>query len=61
MKNNKLKKAIGIITDNFGLKLLAVIISCGLWFVVNNITDPRIEKPFNNIPVEIINETVKLR
>lgn len=55
MKNNKLKKAIGIITDNFGLKLLAVIISCGLWFVVNNITDPRIEKPFNNIPVEIIN------
>lgn len=55
MKNNKLKKAIGIITDNFGLKLLAVVISCGLWFVVNNITDPRIEKPFNNIPVEIIN------
>ena len=55
MKNNKLKKAIGIITDNFGLKLLAVIISCGLWFVVNNITDPSIEKPFNNIPVEIIN------
>ena len=55
MKNNKLKKAIGIITDNFGLKLLAVIISCGLWFVVNNITDPRIDKPFNNIPVEIIN------
>ena len=55
MKNNKLKKAIGMITDNFGLKLLAVIISCGLWFVVNNITDPRIEKPFNNIPVEIIN------
>lgn len=55
MRNNKLKKAIGMITDNFGLKLLAVIISCGLWFVVNNITDPMEKKPFNNIPVEIIN------
>lgn len=55
MKNNKLKKAVRVLTDNLGLKLLAVIISCGLWFVVNNITDPRIEKTFNGIPVEITN------
>lgn len=56
MKNNVLKKAVGTVTDNFGLKLLALILSCGLWFVVNSITDPIREKSFNNIPVEIINE-----
>ena len=55
MKNNILKKALGIITSNFGLKLLAVVVSCGLWFMVNSINDPIIEKPFNNIPVEIVN------
>ncbi len=46
----------GILTHNFGLKLLAVVVSCGLWFVVNSITDPVEKKPFSNIPVEIINE-----
>ena len=56
MKNNILKKAVRIITNNFGLKLLAVIVSCGLWFVVNSITDPVEKKTFNNIPVEIVNE-----
>lgn len=56
MKNNILKKAVRVITNNFGLKLLAVIVSCGLWFVVNSITDPMDKKPFSNIPVEIINE-----
>ncbi|MFG6343671.1 MAG: hypothetical protein K1W35_07815 [Lachnospiraceae bacterium] len=56
MKNNILKKVAGILTHNFGLKLLAVVVSCGLWFVVNSITDPVEKKPFSNIPVEIINE-----
>lgn len=51
-----LKKAVGMISNNFGLKFLAVIVSAGLWFVVNSITDPMESKPFNNIPVEIINE-----
>ncbi len=55
MKNNWMKKAVGIITNNLGLKLLAVIISCGLWFVINNITDPPDKKQFNNIEVNIIN------
>ncbi len=49
---------MGILTHNFGLKLLAVVVSCGLWFVVNSITDPVEKKPFSNIPVEIINEDV---
>lgn len=51
-----LKKTVGMISNNFGLKFLAVVVSCGLWFVVNNITDPMETKPFNNIPVEIIND-----
>jgi YbbR domain-containing protein len=56
MKNNSIKKAVGIVTNNFGLKLLAVIVSCGLWFIVNNNIDPTEKKPFNNIQVEILNE-----
>jgi YbbR domain-containing protein len=56
MKNSNIKKAVGALTNNIGLKLLAVIVSCGLWFVVNNNIDPTEKKPFNNIKVEIINE-----
>lgn len=44
-----------MITNNFGLKILAVIVSCGLWFVVNNINDPLETNRYYNIPVEIIN------
>jgi YbbR domain-containing protein len=56
MKNNSLKKAVGIITNNLGLKLLAVVISCGLWFIVNNNIDPTEKKTYNNVKVEILNE-----
>lgn len=52
---SKIRRLIVWITNNFGLKLLAVIVSCGLWFVVNNITDPLDKIKFNNIPVEIMN------
>ena len=44
------------LTHNLGLKILALVFSVGLWFVVNNITDPIGEKSFYNVPVEIINE-----
>ena len=37
-----------MITNNFGLKLLAIVISCGLWFMVDSITDPVERKVFNN-------------
>lgn len=43
------------LTHNLGLKILALVFSVGLWFVVNNITDPVIRKSFSNIPVDIIN------
>lgn len=55
MKDSILKKAVRMITNNFGLKILAVVVSCGLWVVVDNINDPVEEQPFYNIPVEIIN------
>lgn len=44
------------LTHNLGLKILALAFSVGLWFVVNNITDPIGEKSFYNVPVEITNE-----
>lgn len=58
MKNNLMKKLMSVITNNIGLKLLAVIVACGLWFVVNNINDPMDKRPFYNIPVDIINENL---
>jgi YbbR domain-containing protein len=36
--------------------LLAIVVSCGLWFVVNNNIDPTEKKSYNNIKVEILNE-----
>jgi YbbR domain-containing protein len=56
MKNNRIKKVAGIVTNNIGLKILAVIVSLGLWFIVNNNIDPTEKKSFNNIKVEITNE-----
>jgi YbbR domain-containing protein len=56
MKNNSIKKIAGIVTNNIGLKILAVIVSLGLWFIVNNNIDPTEKKSFNNIKVEITNE-----
>ncbi len=51
----KIRRLAALITNNFGIKLLAVIVSMGLWFVVNNITDPVEKVKFNNIAVEILN------
>lgn len=53
---NRLKKMLARLTHNLGLKLIALVISFGLWFVVNNINDPTQSKTFYNIPVEILNE-----
>lgn len=53
---NKICRLAALVINNFGLKLLAVIVSLGLWFVVNNINDPLERVRFNNIPVEILNE-----
>ena len=44
------------IMNNFGLKLLAIVLGISLWFVVNNIEDPVKSKTFRNVTVEILNE-----
>ncbi|MBQ7943570.1 MAG: hypothetical protein IJ326_05865 [Lachnospiraceae bacterium] len=43
------------LTHNLGLKILAVVFSVALWFVVNNISDPMESKTYSNIQVEILN------
>ena len=52
MKENKFVK---IITNNFGLKILAVVIAFSLWLVVVNYDDPVISNTYSGIPVDIIN------
>lgn len=43
------------LTNNIGLKILAVVASTLLWLVVVNIDDPVNTKTFSSIPVEVIN------
>lgn len=43
------------LTNNLGLKLLAVLVSFALWLVVVNYDDPVISNTYSGIPVEIIN------
>lgn len=44
--------------NNFGLKILSVILAAILWIAITNIDDPIGSKDFDNMPVEIINEDV---
>lgn len=43
------------LTNNIGLKILAVVASALLWLVVVNIDDPVNQRTFSSIPVEVIN------
>lgn len=43
------------LTTNLGLKILAVLFSIVIWFIVININDPVDKTVFRNIPVEILN------
>lgn len=56
MKNKNKKNFLKSLSNNLGLKLLALAVSIILWFIVTNITDPTESKRFYNIPVEILNE-----
>lgn len=42
-----LKQIARLITNNFGLKVLAVFFACVLWFSVINIDDPKITRTFS--------------
>lgn len=44
------------LTANLGLKILAVLFSIAIWFIVININDPVDKSVFRHIPVEILNE-----
>lgn len=46
------------LTANLGLKILAVLISVVIWFIVVNINDPVDKTVFRNVPVEILNADV---
>ena len=43
------------ITNNIGLKLLALVVAIALWLVVVNIDDPIISNTYSGIPVEVLN------
>ncbi len=44
--------------NNYGLKLLALLIAALLWLIVVNVDDPITAKVYSGIPVKVINEDV---
>lgn len=46
------------IFENFGLKILAVVIAVLVWLVVVNLSDPVINTPFSDIPLVVTNTDV---
>lgn len=43
------------LTNNLGLKLLAVLVACIVWLIVINYADPIVTTKYSNIPVELTN------
>ena len=43
------------LTNNLGMRILAVVIAILIWIIVVNVSDPIIESTYSGIPVEIIN------
>lgn len=43
------------LTNNLGMRILAVVIAVLIWIIVVNVSDPIIESTYSGIPVEIIN------
>lgn len=46
------------LTNNWGLKLIAILFALILWFAVINIDDPVVSETFKNVPVQIMNTEV---
>ena len=46
------------LTNNWGLKLIAILFALILWFAVINIDDPVVSETFKNIPVQLVNTEV---
>ncbi len=49
-----LKKALGLITNNFGLKVLGIVFAIALWMVIVNVEDPDKSMTFS-IDVNVVN------
>ena len=47
------------LTNNWGLKLIAILFALILWFAVINIDDPVVSETFKNVPVQIMNTEVE--
>lgn len=43
------------LTNNLGMRVLAVIIAILIWIIVVNVSDPIIDSTYSGIPVEIVN------
>ena len=43
---------------NFNIKFLSLFIGLSSWLLLMNVFDPVISKPFNNIPINVINESL---
>lgn len=46
------------LTNNWGLKLIAILFALILWFAVINIDDPVVSETFKNVPVQLLNTEV---
>lgn len=44
------------LTNNLGLKLLAILVACIVWLIVINYADPIVSIRYSGIPVEFVNE-----
>lgn len=44
------------LTNNFGIKLLSLVLASIMWIVIINLDDPVTVRRYQNIPVEILNE-----
>ncbi|MBO6108460.1 MAG: hypothetical protein J6P16_03540 [Eubacterium sp.] len=46
-----------VFTNNIGWKILAVLAACIFWIIAVNIIDPVTKRTFEDIPVEVLNES----
>lgn len=46
------------LTNNWGLKLVAILFALIMWFAVINIADPVVSETFKNVPVQFVNTEV---
>ena len=43
-------------TNNLGLKVLSLLVSCLIWLVVTNTNDPESTQVYKNVPITIKNQ-----